>query len=619
MPFSHHLNCSPELSGAAAPSRTAESPGQHPHFPMRLPAKMETIPMPSVRRALTLLCRPRPANRLLLTGRLLSNGRLTIAAAVLLLGVPTSLSAYSPTDPVVQQMVSRGIQYLESLPPSAAYQGSYSEPGAASLIAYAHYKVEADRANPVVKRGVDAAVNFLGKLESSSIGTESKAVYEVAVAALLLAEVDPIAYKPQLQRAQNLLFSEQFSHGGWGYKGERHGDVSQTQYALLALWTLDHVGIPLDFERVKRSVEWLLRVQDVGGGWPYHGQDPGPGSPLRTQQMVSMSMALAGASSILIAGDALRAWGDTKQGGDPKIEGLPKALVLFQEESTRRRPQMAKDSILRGIARCEQYRSQNPYRRAAGLDWYHYQLYTLERYESFLEIATGKVDKSPSWYNQGVEELRADQDPETGGWGVKHRSHTAPSVSTSFAILFLIRSTQKAIDTISRGTLAGGQGLPSDTTDIRVDGTQIKGRPVAEAVTDLLQILEEDGADRLDGKSLPEDLRLAANPAERAAQLDRLERLVRGSQSWQARRVAARVLGSSDEIRVVPALIFALGDPDTTVRRYARDGLRFISRKFDGYGMSDKPTPDEVRKAQIAWRKWYRTIDPTHVFIDYDL
>ena len=114
-------------------------------------------------------------------------------------------------------------------------------------------------------------------------------------------------------------------------------------------------------------------------------------------------------------------------------------------------------------------------------------------------------------------------------------------------------------------------------------------------------------------------MQLAKDPAARAAQLDRLERLVRGSRSWQARRVAANLLATSDELRVVPALIFALSDGDLQVRRYARDGLRFISRKFEGYGMPDKPNVGELQKAQQQWRDWYRTMNPKYVFLDYDL
>ncbi len=212
--------------------------------------------------------------------------------------------------------------------------------------------------------------------------------------------------------------------------------------------------------------------------------------------------------------------------------------------------------------------------------------------------------------------MKALQSPD-GAWS--DRSQTTPAESTCFALLFLIRSTQKTIFSMSAGTLEGGYSLPKDTTSIRVEGTQIKGKAVATQVTDLLKILESDDAGDTEGKSLPDDLELDPNPAGRRAQLDRLERLVRGSRSWQARRVAAKLLGKSDELRVAPALIFALSDPDNPTRRFARDGLRFISRKFEGFGMPDDPTESEADQAQDAWRDWYRTVDPTYVFLDYDL
>ena len=135
----------------------------------------------------------------------------------------------------------------------------------------------------------------------------------------------------------------------------------------------------------------------------------------------------------------------------------------------------------------------------------------------------------------------------------------------------------------------------------------------------LLDLLDKDGAGDTEGKSLPENLELAKEPTARAAQLDRLERLVRGSRSWQARRVAAKLLSRSDDLRVVPALIYALSDPDGPVKMYARDGLRFLSRKFDGFGMPDEPSRVEIEQAQKNWRAWYRSINPKYVFLDYDL
>jgi HEAT repeat protein len=161
--------------------------------------------------------------------------------------------------------------------------------------------------------------------------------------------------------------------------------------------------------------------------------------------------------------------------------------------------------------------------------------------------------------------------------------------------------------------------LPADTTKITVNGTQIKGEPAATSVEDLLSLLEADDPSQADSSSIPEDLKLQTDPKARQAQIDRLERLVRGSQSWQARRVAARLLGQSDELRVVPALIFALSDPDTKVKQYANDGLCFISRKFDGFGFPAKPNSDEVRQAQNRWREWFLSIKPGYIFTDGEL
>jgi hypothetical protein len=437
---------------------------------------------------------------------------------------------------------------------------------------------------------------------------------------MLFADVDAEAYKNELRALQQHLISGQYSNGAFGYPHEKDGDVSQTQYALLAIWTLDRNGLPLDYNKVAETTLWLLRVQDPTGGWPYTGKDPGIGKPLMSQSQVDMSMSLAGGSSVLIAGDALRLWGETIDDEDPGIPGLPKAIKLYKEDKNvarRGRAKMSEAPIKAAVQAMEGWRTQNPYKRTNMLDWYYYQMYTLERFESFVEIANGAPkDFSPAWYNQGVDELRQFQGAD-GGW--TDRSHSRGPVSTAFALLFLVRSTQKTIFTLSAGSLQGGYGLPKDTTEIRVDGTQIKGRPISAEVTEMLDILEQDGAGETEGKSIPDDLQLATDPVARAAQLDRLERLVRGSKSWQARRVAARLLGRSDDLRVVPALIYALSDPDQSVRRYARDGLRFISRKFDGFGMPDDPTLAEVQQAQQKWREWYRGMNPKYVFLDYDL
>ena len=532
----------------------------------------------------------------------------------LLIALPAS--AYTPDDDVVLEMVDRGARFLEtSTDTLTRTDRSRFGPGVHVLKAYAHFKVMHDPTAQVLKTGVAQATRFAETFSNNTSGVaNAKAVYEASVSILLLASVSPTGYSKQITELRDFLDSVQYDNGAFGYPGYGTGDVSQVQYAMLAYWTLQQADFEPDPGRVEECLDWLLRVQDPSGAWPYQGTDPGPGKPLRPQKSeVGMSMALAGGSAALIGGDVLGMWGRKVENDASKVfKGMPKAIKILNAASRKEKsPAKPKTRVVSAIKLCEGYRDRTPFKRN---HWYYYQLYTLERYESFREIAfQRRPDDSPDWYNKGVEELRGFQSPE-GAWGLTDEDKTAAENSTAFAILFLIRSTQSAITSASSGTLGGGQGLPKDTTDIRVTGTKIQGRPVAAEVGQMLDLLEDDEGD-LEGKSIPDDLKLATDPKARRAQLDRLQRLVRGSQSWQARRVAAQLLGKSEQMDVVPALIYALSDKDTTVRQYARDGLRFISRKFDGYGLSEKPTDAEVEVAQQKWRQWYLTVNPKYVFL----
>lgn len=534
----------------------------------------------------------------------------TMASALVLsfasLVSPTAAYGYSPEDATVIQMVDRGIKFLET--------ASTGTNGEKVICAYAHFKVEHDESNPVVAAGIRAAKEFAAALDR---GQQYKSNYECAVSIMLLADISPTRYRSELAAFQRYFNEAQMPHGGYGYPGEREGDVSQTQYAVLAIWVLDRAGFPLDYARVVKCLQWLSVVQDRKGPWPYHGVVPANGV-LTDQKEISMSMALAGAASLLIGGDALRLWGDTVPEDDTGIVGLPKAVKIYKEDANverRKKATLPKEPLLRACERMEQWRAANPETFGGNLYWYFYTAYTTERYESFVEIANGlPADKSPGWYNKIVAELIKMQSAETGGW--EARAHTNAAVSTAFAILFLIRSTQKALGAEYGATTIGGQGFKGDVSKAKLKNGMAVTEAPAQSVNEMLQLLESDGADELDGKALADQAKLPDNPVERSAQLDRLERLVRGSQSWQARRVSAKLLGTSDDLRVVPALIFALSDPDHVVRQYARDGLRFISRKFEGFGMPDDPTNAELREAQRAWRAWYLTMKPGYVFLD---
>lgn len=536
--------------------------------------------------------------------------------------LPSIASGDTTMEPHVEAMVKKALTYLERSMKEATY---FDEIGFASgangehaLAGYAHMKAAHDPNNPVVQRGVAAALRVTRGLSPNDPGTHySKTIYNLGVCAMLLAEVDRDKFKTDLQKIISHLKSVQYRNGPYGYFGDVKGDVSQVQYAMLGLWTIDRAGLPVHYDRVPSTIDWLLRVQDPNGGWPYMGEDPGQKGRIK-QARVSASMAVAGGSGILIAGDLLRIWGQKAESAALQ-PGFPKAIKEADDVSTDHlaRPKIPVDPIVAAIQQCDGYLAKNSPDPGKLLSkWPYYQLYTLERYESFKEIALGSNSElNPKWFRDGVAFLKSKQTSQ-GGFP---KSSITSMVSTSLAILFLIRSTKAAIEQSQEGTLAGGFGLPGDTTNITVNGTQIKGETVAGAVDDLLDMLEGDEGDALEGKSLPEDMELPTEPKARRATVDRLERLVRGSNSWQARRVAARLLAQSDEMKVVPSLIFALDDPDTAVRTFARDGLRFISRKFEGFGMEisrgDKQDYGELRKAQRLWRKWYLTMDPGYIFV----
>ncbi|MCM2371518.1 hypothetical protein [Aporhodopirellula aestuarii] len=548
-------------------------------------------------------------------------GHISIAALLLTSFIANSAYGYTSNDPVVKSMIDQGIKRLEKDLKTATHYpvGVFHSGGTGehSLAGYAMMKLTHDPANPVVQRGIQSSLLFVRSMSGRDPGgANSKTVYSAAVATLLLAEVDKMKYRKELNSLESYFRRVQFRNGGYGYAGTQKGDVSQTQYAILALWTLDNAGIVIDYDGIAKTMQWLLRVQDISGAWPYQGIDPPGDARIRQTIEVGLSMAYAGGSALLIAADILQLWDAESEAS--LLKGMPRSVRLYEEGMENlavRRPKFPVDKVRASIKDCDAYIAKHGDGHVA---WPYYCIYTTERYESFREIAFNLPKNAPAkWYDEGVDFLKGKQ-ANGGGWTGTSQFVTA-STASSFAVLFLSRSTQHAIEQAAEGYLTGGQGLPGDTTKIRVEGSQIKGEPVAEAVTDLLDMLEGDDANSLEDKSLPENMKLATDPKARRAQLDRLERLVRGSSSWQARRVAARLLGQSDEIRVVPSLIFALDDQDTTVRTFARDGLRFISRKFEGFGMKIEPGEKqdygEVRRAQRLWREWYLTMDPGYIFL----
>jgi len=83
----------------------------------------------------------------------------------------------------------------------------------------------------------------------------------------------------------------------------------------------------------------------------------------------------------------------------------------------------------------------------------------------------------------------------------------------------------------------------------------------------------------------------------------------------KARALAVRAIARLRNMDYVPTLLYAMTDPDRRVVREARDGLRFVSRRFGGFGLSDNFDDAEQYNVLDQWKAWYRRLRPNAVLL----
>jgi hypothetical protein len=530
---------------------------------------------------------------------------LAILLGILAAVRPSLALAYTPESPEVKAMVERGMRYLETAPPPSGE--GLDDAGAMWLVGITLLKNGKDAKHPVVAAGIKRAQDIARK----NLPTGYGGMYWNGLVVIFLCEVDPVKYKAEIKYYLDLLLKSQYAGGAWGYASSTQGDTSQSQYGVLALWTADQAGFDVPTDRVERVCHWLLRTQDPSGGFAYQPTDSG-GARVQ-QQNLTPSLSAAGSGSLYICGDLLGLHGAPREAVGEN-DGLPPALKLVQEEKQAKKRRASKFDaafLRRGEADGNAWFAKNY--TINPMAWPFYYMYALERYQSFREFAENRTEKEPKWYNDGVEHLRKMQQ-SGGNWTGDH----SDPVSTSFAILFLIRSTKKAIGKVvnTEGALVGGRGLPTDVTNVKMRGNQVVGVSTTKSVDDLLNLLEDADEGALESAIADaKQLAFGSDEDSRAKQTDRLRKIV-AEPNFQARILAVKTLSQSRDLENVPILIYALGDPDWRVAKEARDGLRLISRRFDGFDMPDRSTPEQRVAAQQSWKQWYLSIRPEAEFIE---
>ena len=509
---------------------------------------------------------------------------------------PNFAIAVTPESPEVREMIERGLQSLEG--------HSEKRLGGLCLIALAFVKDGASPDNPHVKAAVEACQN------TNAQQARATDVYSNGLAIILLAELNPTIYRDLIARFAGAMGNRQKANGAWGYNSRQSGDTSQTQYAALSYWELLQIGMAPKVEKVEACTNWLLRTQDPSGVWGYTGKDPGD-FELVEQRETSVSMLAAGLGSTMIFGNIL---GLTKPGGNLESSASsskkPSALKRAEAKSKNQMRtlsgtgvdrQRLLDAIARGQAWSEKNFEAKPMPRVS---YSCYMLYSIERYKSFEELLTGNVPEEPNWYQQGVDYLKSTQLPE-GGWNSKSRKPCA----TSFAVLFLLRSTQKSIKAnMGQGTLIGGRGLSANLSRMKMRRGRLVTEEQPTEIDKFLGMLDGDASANLEAL-VNDPTALQVNNVD-PEQARRLQQLVK-SGAPAGRILAVRALSKMRSLDYAPTMIYALTDPDQRVVREARDGLRFVSRRFGGFGLPDNFTDNQRYTAIEHWKTWYRRVRPS--------
>ncbi len=482
--------------------------------------------------------------------------------------------------------------------------------------------------NPIIQEALD---EMAARCSEGTFDPPQKrtANYVATCFIMAFANSDPERYEKEIQILADYLAAGQRSTGGWDYPSQpgadEMGDTSQTQYAMLGLWEASMAGATVDLPGFGRTARWHAARQAGDGGFAYR-----PGDTTNNYHRTTHSMTAAGVGSLCICRMFLY---PSNKGGSPISEETsaekkqreaarkkfgvledPDAVEAeLEKEAVRkskpRGPIIPDSTLTKGIGGGLRWLAGN-YEIEKPTGWPYYYLYSLERAMALAELDDKLGDHS--WYLDGASHLVRQQLP-TGGW----TGQAGAVPTTAFGLMFLTRATHKTLGRrrpakrIGGGLLAGGRGLPKDLSAITSieDGT-VKQRKISGPVDELLSVLEDpQNANFFEAQEALVEKVVLEDPKALVGKTDKLLKLATVKND-EVRRTAMWALGRSQDITVVPTLIQALSDPNLDTMVEARNALRFLSKRIDGYGLPNQPTDKERQQAIARWKEWYLTVRP---------
>ncbi len=542
-----------------------------------------------------------------------------------LMGIGAGQPTQAADDPRVRQAVSKANGFL-----SSHFNDSVDHPEQ-SLVALAMLKSGTPASDQRIQKTVEA---IRKKITGGVYKPVDKHIYEAGMDATLLVEINAEAYQEELRAISQYVIERQFPSGSWDYPADSReggrgtqGDTSVVQYACLALWAAERGGVDIQDDVWGKCVEWLRGAMNADGGYSYI---PGTKQGLFNGQS-DLNMTFAGMGALLICArnlypsvaDEIFSGSATpekkKEQPEKTIPGLEKIDISklpkkFQKPKSKVNVSLSqiRATLKRGSNWVNtRFRPYNP----GGVFPYYY-FYTLERFG-----ALAQVDKigGNDWYAACGQELFRRQKSD-GSWPKQQLTNV--NITTSFVILFLVRSTGKVVGipedpSVGGGLLTGGKGPPKEAVEAAKEPLPIEK---------LIQSLQNP--ENLDLVQLQSDLIEQVQIGDKSAligQKERLKQLITHPHG-EVRRTAAWALGRTNDLSMGRYLIDALEDKDLGVMIEAQSSLCWLSRKFDGVGLPVNPldelpenaTETEKAAAITAWRdearriwgNWYLKVRP---------
>jgi hypothetical protein len=307
--------------------------------------------------------------------------------------------------------IDRGVAYLkrQQLPRGRWPEITGNDGGVTALCTLALLNSGVPVDDPVVRQ----ALTYLR-------GIELDKTYTVSLQTMVLAAAEP--KKDLLLIRRNVRWLEQTQvkegqrKGAWSYPGPG-GDNSNSQFAILALYDAQRVGVEVSRETWERARDYWRSTQNEDGSWGYVPGDVGTGS-----------MTCAGIGGLAIASAALES-GDAAV-NDGRVECC--------------RPHERDDHLDRALDWLAQRFSvdHNPRPAGGGQSCLYYYLYGFERVG---RLTAHRFIGDHDWYREGAEFLVHDQDSLDHFWKGSWYAERDPRISTAMALLFLSKGRRPIV------------------------------------------------------------------------------------------------------------------------------------------------------------------------------